>query len=462
MIRNNFIALILISLWLAPVQASDLISSWRAARSHDANYAAAKNALVAGLEFAEQGDAALLPQVSLSGNADSLRKDYRPGQGASDTSTKLTQGQQVGLNLTLVQPIYDAAAWAKRDDFHKQSQQAELQFRVAEQDLVLRVAKAYFDVLLAGENLSLVAAQKEAIAVQLAMAKKRFQIGAATITDTHDAQARYDAILASEITAVNDLEIKSSSYRRLTSLDPAILEPVPESFQAPEPAPDTVSAWLAQAAEGSLAVKAQQLGLDIASLSIDRYRLETAPTLSLVAAYGSQIDSRGISSSGGRDQTLSSSIGVQLSIPLYTGGSRSSQLRQALAVRDQQRDTLVAARRDAEEFTRQAFLGVKGGVAQIRALEQARRSSASSLASSKRGRDLGVRTTVDVLNAEQNYYQTVYSLVAARYQYLLSRLQLAASVGQLGEAELAQLNGYLARGEVSGRQAEDNSVIPHS
>ena len=449
MTRKNILALLLISLWLAPVQASDLISSWRAARSHDASFSAAKNALAAGLEFAEQGDAALLPQVSLSGNADRLRNDYRPGQGASNTSSKLTQGQQYGLNLSLVQPIYDAASWTKRDELHKQSQQAELQFRVAEQDLVLRVAKAYFDVLLARENLSLVAAQKEAIAVQLAMAKKLFQIGAATITDTNDAQARYDAIMAGEITAVNDLEIKSSAYQRLTSLDPALLAPVPESFQAPAPVPDMVSAWLEQATEGSLAVKAQQLGLDIASVSIDRYRLETAPTLSLVAAYGSQFDSRGISSSGARDQTLSGSIGVQLSIPLYTGGSRSSQLRQTLALRDQQRDTLVAARRDAEEFTRQAFLGVKGGVAQIGALEQARRSSASSLASSKRGREIGVRTTVDVLNAEQNYYQTVYSLVAARYQYLLSRLQLAASVGQLSEAELVKVNGYLAPGAAS-------------
>ena len=454
MTARRLLAFVPILLWLSPAHAIDLVSSWQAARAYDPGFFAARNALTAGQEYSNQGDAAMLPQVSMSGYVDRTRTDYRPGP--SDTPAKLSQGQQYGVNVSLAQPIYDAGARAKRDEFKQLSLQAEVHYRIAEQDLVLRVAKAYFELLLARENVKLVAAQKGAIALQLAIAKKQFRLGAATVTDTNDAQARYDAVLAGEIAVTNDLEVKSSSYRRLTSLDPVLLVPISEPFLAPDPQPELMASWLSQAAESNLAVKAQQLGLDLAAATIGRYRLESAPTLSLVAAYGSQVESRGISSSGGRDQTLSGSIGVQISIPLYSGGSRSSLLRQAVALRDQQRDVLEAVRLDAQETTRQAFLGVKGGAAQIRALEQARISSASSLASSKRGREVGVRTTLDVLNAEQNYYQTLYSLVAARYQYLISRLQLVASVGQLNEQELVKVNAdMLGRERFGGHATRD-------
>jgi outer membrane protein len=438
------LAVLSLPLLLSSAHAADLLTSWQAARTYDANFAAATNALRAGQEKTRQGDATVLPQLAFSGTATRIRTDSQstsPGNTMTDT---VTQGPQYNAGLSLAQPIYNAAAFAMRDQLKKQAMQAQVQYRLAEQDLILRVAKAYFDVLVAQDSLKLVDAQKEAVSQQLGLAKKSFSVGLSTITDTHEAQARYDAILAAEIAARSDLEIKSDSYRQLTGLDPATLAPVSDARAPALPQPAGLSYWLAQADAGNLNVQAQHLGVEIAARDIDRYRLETAPSLFLVASYGGKWDGSGASRSGPLDRTTNSAIGLQLAIPLYTGGNRSSQYRQAVALADQQRDLLQATRRDAEQSTRQSFLGVESGVAQIRALEQARISSESSLASTKMGREVGVRTTIDVLNAQQNYFQTLFNLVAARHQYLLNRLQLAASVGKLNQSELADVNDWLA------------------
>ncbi|SFH68168.1 outer membrane protein [Collimonas sp. OK307] len=429
---------------LQNVQATDLLSSWQAARSYDANFAMARDALAVGAENAKQGDAAILPQVTMTGDASQSTSTYHAGQyGISDPSAT-KQGQTYNTALNLTQPIYDASAFATRKQLKKKTVQAQILYQAAEQDLILRVAKAYFDVLIAQENLALVNSQKEAVSQQLALARKTFAVGRSTITDTNEAQARYDAIIASEISAKNDLVVKANAYRNLTNQPPTRLNVFADLRMPTAPEPSSVDIWMGKAREDSLTIRAQQIDLDIASFDIERYRLENSPKLSLVASYGNQTENGSISTSGGRDRTLSGFIGLQLTIPLYTGGQRSSQLRQAISFRDQQRDTLEQIRRDTEQSARQYYLGVESGAAQIKALEQAKTSSASSVASSKMGREVGVRTTVDVLNAEQNYYQTVYNLVLAKYQYLFNKLQLSASVGNLNEAELVDVNSWLA------------------
>jgi outer membrane protein len=424
--------------------AADLLASWRAARAYDANFSAAGNALSAGLEKSKQGDSMILPQVALTGSMIEARKSVAPGDPA--IAGTVAQGAQYGSTVSLVQPIYNASAFATRNELKVQTQQAQVQYRLAEQDLILRVAKAYFEVLLAQENVNLVKAQMDAVSEQLAQAKKTFSVGSATITDTNEAQARFDAIVASEISARNDLGLKQAAYRQLTNLDPLKLVPISETRTPTPPEPAVMDPWLLQAQSGSLAVIAQELGIRIAKSEIDRYRLEASPTLALVASVGRQWDGSGSAGFGSPDRTSSNTIGLQLTIPLYTGGYRSSKYREAVSLADQQRDTLEAIVRDAQQTARQSFLGVETGAAQIKALEQAKVSSASSVSSSKVGRDIGVRTTVDVLNAEQIHYQNLYNLVAARYQYLLSKLQLAASVGKLNEGELASVNSWLVAG----------------
>ncbi|AZN36979.1 TolC family outer membrane protein [Iodobacter ciconiae] len=419
--------------------AADLLESWYAAQKYDANFAAARAGLDAGREKAEQGKALLLPRISLSGNANRSVTEYR----AENRSTISNNGNSYGYELKLAQPIYRAEAFAGADQLKKQTEQAEVQFRVAEQDLILRVAKAYFEVLGAEEKVKQTTAQKEAVAQQLAQAKKSFEVGVSTITDTDEAQARFDAINSAEIAAHNDMAIKRNTYEQLTQLNPLNLKPISNRQQPTPPQPNDMTTWLQRSENGSLVIAGQQLGLDITSREIDKYRLESTPTLDLIAGYGDSWNSAGISKSGGLDRTGSGQIGLQLSIPLYTGGDRSSKLREALAKKEQQRQTVEASRRDTAQFTKQAFLGVSSGAAQIIALQQALKSSESSLASTKLGREVGVRTTIDVLNAEQTYFSTRYDLTVARYTYLYARLQLAATSGELSEKDLNSVNLWL-------------------
>ncbi|WP_164932055.1 TolC family outer membrane protein [Janthinobacterium sp. 17J80-10] len=422
------------------------MSSWQAARTHDARFAAAEQARNAGLENANLGAAAMLPQIALNGNAGQTASTSDSVQANPAAPPTRMRGPQYEVGVTLIQPLYDAAATVGRDQLKLQARQAAVQYRAEEQDLILRVAKAYCDTVLAQENLKLVAAQKEAVGQQLAQAKKMLEVGSSSITDANEAQARFDAIIAIEIAARNDLATKSDVYKTLTDLDPAQLAPVSEEHAATILQPASLGAWMLLAQESNLALQAQQLGLDHARQDIDRYRLESAPAVSLVASYGRKWDGS-IAAAGAPERKASGAIGLQLSIPLYTGGGRSAQLRQAVAVREQQRHTLEAVRRDAVQGTRQFFLAVESGTARIKALEQAQVSSASWLASIKRGREVGAKTTVDVIDAEQNVYQARYNLVEARYQFLLNRLQLAAAVGKLNEAELANVNGWLAARE---------------
>jgi outer membrane protein len=441
---KGVLLVVIATIFASSAKAADLLASWRAACAYDANFSAAGKALSAGLEKAKQGDSMILPQVALTANVGQADQRVRPGDPA--TAATIEQGPQYGSAVTLVQPIYDASAFATRNALKVQAEEARLQYRAAEQDLILRVAKAYFEVLLAQENVNLVKAQMDAVSQQLAQAKKTYSVGSATITDTNEAQARFDAIVASEISARNDLEVKQAAYRQLTNLDPSKLVPISESRAPAPPRPEVIGPWLARARSGSLTVIAQQLGIRVAESEIARYRLASSPTLALVAGSGILWDSSTSTRAGEPDRTSNSTIGLQLTIPLYSGGYRSSKYREAVSLVAEQRETLRAIVRDAEQTARQSFLGVESGAAQIKALEQARISSASSVASTKVGRDVGVRTTADVLNAEQIHYQNLYNLVVARYQYLLSRLELAAAVGNLDERELENVNHWLAPG----------------
>ncbi|WP_373974292.1 TolC family outer membrane protein [Chitinibacter sp. SCUT-21] len=441
-LKSSLMGLSLLCLY-AQSGAADLLQSWQAASKYDAQISAARNAQIAGQEKAEQGQALLLPKITLNGSTAYSQTEYQPGRsGLPDTKG---DGESYGYSISAAQPIYRAEAFAAADQLKKQTDLANLQYRLAEQDLILRVAKTYFELIAAQEKVQLVQAQKQAVAEQLAFAKKSFEVGVATITDTDEAQASFDSILAAEILAQNDLAVKASAYTLLTGLDAKQLASIGDQHQPTAPVPNDLAAWLEKSQANSLSNTGQQLALDIATREIDKYKALSAPTLDLVASYGNDWTGSGLSRSGATDQSNAGAIKLQLSIPIYTGGDRSSRLREAAAKKDQQRDTVEATRRDVEQSTKQAFLGVNAGAAQIRALQQVLKSSESLLASSKLGREVGVRTTIDVLNAEQKYYATRYDLVVARYTYLYARLLLAAAAGELAEKDLIAVNEWLVK-----------------
>ncbi len=428
----------------APARAADLVEAWQAARAHDATYAAAQAALRAALEKIPQGDAVLASHIDLVANATQARDDYHSGDSAAKASA-LTHGQQVGAALAWTKPLYDAAGAVTRDRLHREAEQARVVHAQAVQDVILRVARAYFDVLLAQDNLRLVSAQKGAIAQQLGLARKTYELGLASVTDADDAQARFDSSEAAEVAARTDLDAKAAAFVELTALDPMTLKAVSPHQLDTIPAPEQLDDLVAHARDSNPDVLQLALGVQIAHRQIDQYRLASTPVVSVVASYGHQIDAGSISSSGARDRTGSAAIGLQLSMPLMDGGARRSLERQAVALEDQQAQSLEGARRTAERLARQYAAAVRDGARRIASLERARVSGENSVNSNTTGREVGVRTTIDVLNAEQAYYQTLYSLSAARYDVLFARLQLAAEAGALDERMLADVNAATAQ-----------------
>lgn len=436
---------ILLALCVAPaVHAADLISIYRDAALEDPVFLAAKAQLAAVQEKVPQGRSLLLPSVGLAANTTYNHFNTRL---TSPVPAVLPLGgngnyNSNGYTVSLSQPLFQMQSWLQLDEAHLQVAAAEAQYHASGQDLILRTAQAYFDVLLAQDNVELVHAQKAAISEQLQQAKQNFEVGTATITDTHEAQARFDLASAQEIAANSDLEIKKRALAVLTGKMPGELAAVDPKFEPGLPRPDDVNKWVSAALENNLDLVSHRMLEKIAGKEVERRRAGHYPTLNLVASYGDNSASGGMLVNVGTS-TKSSAIGLQLNFPIYQGGAISSQTREAAANFEKAKDEAENSRRTAELNARQAFLGVANGMAQVKALEQALKSSQTSLDSTKLGQEVGVRTAVDVLNAQQQLYSAKRDLYKARYDYLVSELKLKAASGALQISDLEAVNRSL-------------------
>ena len=427
--RKTLLTLALATLALN-ADAANLSDIYQLAIKNDALYASAQAAYKAGLEKLPQGRALLLPSVNLSASARHIDSNYGSAGTANYNSRDYT--------LSLSQPIYRRQNLETLEQAKLQVQAVEAQFKLAGQDLLLRAAQAYFDVLLAQDNLATAAAQKTAIAEQLALAKKSFEVGAATIVDTHEAQARYDATVAQEIAAHNDLDVKQRSLEKLIMAGAPKLAVLADTVPANPPQPNDMESWVKQARESSLAVAVNQALAEIARREVDRQRGGYQPTIDLTASYS---DSRNDGSTG--QDGHNAAVGVVLGWNLYQGGATGSLVREAVANKEKAGFDLDTATRQAELDARQTFLGVVSGEALVRALEQAVVSGETQLKSTKLGREVGVRTAVDVLNAQQQLFSARRDLASARYAALLSGLKLKAVTGALTETDLQAIDGLL-------------------
>jgi len=413
-------------------QAADLVQVYRDALGNDAQYAAARATAEAGREKAPQGLAGLLPVISASANTTANRNTY-------STLNRTLEFNSNGYNVNLTQPLFRWQNFVQYGQAKLQVVQAEANFAQATQDLILRVAQAYFDVLAAQENLSAAQAAKAAIVQQLEQAKKNFEVGTATITDTHEAQSRFDLATAQEIAAQSDLEVKRYTLRVLVGKDSGALAALkPQAAMVP-PQPASIDPWVDAAEKNSFAVQAQQAAAEIADKEVERNRAGHYPTLDVVANYG-ETRAGATQFGASRSEITGANIGLQLNIPIFQGGAVNSKVREALANRNAAQAGLESAKRNAALGARQSYLGVVNGVAQVRALEAALVSSTSALESNRLGYEVGVRINIDVLNAEQQVYQTRRDLARARFDTLLAQLKLKAAVGTLGEDELVQVN----------------------
>jgi outer membrane protein len=414
--------------------AANLSDIYARARAEDAQFAAAVHAADAGREKRAQGHALLLPSVSVSGN-------YRRAHDASNSYTGYVDYNAGAANVTATQQLMRQAYRATSEQGELQAQLADQQLALAEQDLLVRVSRGYFEVLQAQDALATVGAQKEAFAQQLAQAKRSYEVGLAPVTDVNEAQTRYDLTLAQEIAGRNELEFK----RR--TLEKFINGPLPTlSALDPEASIDVLSAAQLQSlSEGAETHSAQvEIGITgekIARIEVAKQDAGHNPTIDVVASYGTV--SNGNYGMFGSQNTKSASIGLEVSVPIYQGGGVSSRAREAVANMARAQSELDNARRQARLDARQALLGVQSGIALTQALRQAVKSGETQVRSTRRGLEVGVRTRVDVLNAEQQLFTTRRDLSAARYQALISGLLLKSHAGVIGEPDLKGLDAML-------------------
>jgi outer membrane protein len=449
--QKPLIAVLLAGAFFSPgAQAADLLQVYQQALANDAAYASARASAAAGRERITQGRAGLLPTVGITGGISRGNNDQSPwNEGVPFTNQNGVASTVTGPEYTattkeytiaLQQPLFRWDRWETYQQSKLQQAIAEAQFAQAQQDLITRVAQAYFDVLAAQDTLESTRAQKVATTEQLASAKRNFEVGTQTITDTHEAQAAYDLVVSQELAAVNDLENKKTALQAIIGTPPSALATLRAGLALKSPEPVNVDQWVSAAENQNYAVAVAQLNLESAKRDISKNRAGHYPTLDLVASSLHR-DVNGQTVASGR--TTSNAVGIQYSIPIFNGFAVTSRVRESIALEDKARNDLEANRRNAALLARQSFLGVNTGLAQVKALEAAEVSSNSALESNKLGYQVGVRINIDVLNAQRQLYQTRTDLARARYNTILSGLRLKAAAGSLREEDLIPVNALL-------------------
>jgi outer membrane protein len=421
-----------------PAQAQSLVDLYQSARGFDASYQSAKSLYEANLAKAEQARAGILPSVGLAMGAN--RTNISSNTAAFDRGSYGNQS----ATLSASQPLYRPANWATAEQGKKQTELALAQLDAADQDLIIRVSQAYFDVLASSDSLNFVQAQKSAIAEQLASAKRNFEVGTATITDTREAQARFDLALAQEIAADNDLRVKKLALDQLTGKTGASPSPVQLPVTIAAVTPGDVNLWVTQSEDVNPTIRQARLGLDIAQLEVQKAQAGNKPTLDLVGGY-SVTQNNGASNTTADYRTNAATVGLSFNLPLFAGFAIQNRIKETLSLEDKSRADLDAAKRGVAQATRTAFFGVESGLSQVKALEAAEASSQSALDATRLGYQVGVRINIDVLNAQTTLYDTKAKLAKARYDVLLGGLKLRQANGSLKPDDLNAVNVLLTR-----------------
>lgn len=442
---RRLLALVLLSLCLraglTQAATAGLVEIYREAQANDPLLAAAGSANLAAQEAIEQAKAAYRPAVTVSAGSNANRSDLKiigptPFPGGRNNY----EGYQARLEAR--QPLFRKESLERIDQSKVQVSMADKQYHLAQQQLILRTTQAYFDILLAEDRLTVLAAQQAAIQQQLAQAKAMFQAGTATITDVNEAQARADLVAAQDLSAHNELEIAQRSLQALigkpapplASLGDAALPTLPNN---------SMQAWQSITSASNLQIQMQQEAVQLSEKDIEIARAGHYPSIDAVASYVDSYANGGQYGFGGDLQTAT--VGVELSMPLYLGGAVSSRVRQADARRQQALNELQQVMRQTTLETQRAYLTLQNSQAQVQALTQALRSSLSQLDATRVGYEQGIRTSVDVLNAQQQRFATQRELLQARYQVLINTIRLKTVSGIVSEADLQEIDQQLAK-----------------
>ncbi|MCC5826655.1 outer membrane channel protein TolC [Alkalimonas sp.] len=421
-----------------PALADNLQSVYQLATQKDPviqRAAASRDAAVARIDISK---ASLLPDIGFS--AGLTRADQRDWTFGDDRTT-------LSAGFRLDQSIYDRRNWQNLDIAEKQALQAQTFYNSAAQALIVRVTDAYFNVLKAKDDLTFIQAEKRSIERQLEQTKQRFAVGLTAITDVHEAQAQFDNAVAREIATENNLEIALEQLREITGQYHSQLAGLNTDLFSTAPLnPAEPQQWLSIAEENNFELQAQRIGLEIARIEIDRARAGHLPTVGLEANIGSS-KARGYDSSfierGTGPRQDSSSIGINVRVPIYRGGSVNAGVNVAQANFVETSELVEQTYRSTVRQVRSSFNNVRALTSSIRALEQAVVSAESALKATEAGFEVGTRTIVDVLVSTRNLFDARRNLSRARYDYILSVLDLKLAAGNLTEQDLADINRAL-------------------
>ena len=416
----------------------DLMEIYGYALDSDPQYrqvAATKRAV---MEQRPQALAQLLPSLTFSANAFTNEQEIDSIFNPIDQTGKVTFGSH-GYSLDLTQPLFRGDRIIRYLQSDNLIKQADAELIAAEQDLILRTTTAYFEVLAAYDNLGFAEAEKKSLSRQLDQAKQRFEVGLTAITDVQEAQAGYDRAFAAEIEARNNVDNSTESLREITGAYFSGLAPLGETMPLLSPQPEEIETWTGAALEQNLNVLASQHAVDNARREIKRQQAGHLPTVDMVARHS-------LDETGGRFGTFestTSSVGVQLNVPIFQGGYVNSRVRETHERLNAELERLEQARRNAQRLTRQAYLGVISGISRVKALKQAVVSSETALQATEAGFEVGTRTAVDVVAAERATSQARRDYARARYDYLLDTLRLKQASGSLSVENLSQVNRWL-------------------
>lgn len=433
------VSLIAMFVVAVPARAASLLDVYQQAAQSDPQILAAAAAHRAALEAGPQSRAALLPQITATGNV-SRTRDEISNASAGFLQNGVYNFNSHGYAVNLTQPVYHQELSARLRQANNRITQADAVYGAAQQELIVRTASAYFNALAARDDQTFAHAERDALAGQLEQSKQRFNVGVIAITDVQEAQARYDLAAAQAISADNQRASQDEALRELTGSAPDALKGLGATLPLAMPKPADIEQWVKTALHQNLQLSAAENALQVAQEEISRRRAAHLPSLDLVGSHGFQ--NYGGGPFGGRDETLTT-VMLQLNVPLFSGGLVSSRTREAVALREQSREQVEQLRRATERQARDAFRGISASISTVTALKQATTSNQTALEAATAGNEVGTRTLVDVFNAQSNLYRAKRDYARARYDYLLNTLRLKQAAGILSPNDLAQLNGFL-------------------
>ena len=459
---NNFLKVLLFSFILIDNgNAASLLDVYEQALVNDPRIKEAFANKEAIIEAKPQARSFILPQLSGSasfsdndsdGQSTFQQKIINPINGEEVVITNntdfLQESETLQWDVTLRQAIFDYGSWMNLRKANKTVAQAEIDYLAAEQDLIIRVANAYFNVLAAEDTLEAEQAARQAIEKQLDQAQKRFDVGLIAITDVQEAQAAYDQSIANEITSKRNLATAKESLRAITDSYPGQLNKPDNNLPLIMPNPQSESDWVETSLEQNLSYLSAQVGVEIAKSEIKVQRSGHLPTIGIQASKR-DIDTDSFRSDSGSEFTpadnenINEGVGVQLNLPLYSGGQVTSRVRQAVARHRASKEKLERVARETTRIARDSYLGVISGIATVKALQQSVKSSATALQATEAGYEGGTRTTVDVLDARRRLYSSQKNLAISKYDYLKNILQLKQAAGTLTQSDLEQINNWL-------------------